>query len=125
MRSDTDGRSGFCRACNAPTRHPGFTHAEFQARSTRATDRQTSHAAAASIDTTEVQRRVLSLLLQYGPMTDEEILARYQSVHGPCAESSPRKRRCDLVALGMVKDTGQTRLLKTGRMGTVWASLLA
>ena len=115
-----EGRSGYCRRCNAPTRHLGFTHEEFLARSARDTDRATSHAAAASIDTTEVQRRVLSLLLRHGPMTDEEILRRYQQEHGPCAESSPRKRRCDLVALKMVEDTGTTKVLKTGRKGTVW-----
>ncbi len=28
MRTDTEGRSGYCLGCMGPTKHPGFTHAE-------------------------------------------------------------------------------------------------
>lgn len=32
MRTDTEGRSGYCGGCRAPTRHAGFSHQEWASR---------------------------------------------------------------------------------------------
>lgn len=92
----------------------------------RSSDPDTSKAAAASVvDATEVQRRVLALFDARGGMTDEELLAAYQEVYprgGQSAESlaSPRKRRSDLATAGFLVDSGERRLLRSGRKGIVW-----
>jgi hypothetical protein len=86
-------------------------------------DPDTSHAAAASwslADLTEVQQRVYAIHQQHPRgLTDEELLHRYLREH-ITAESSPRKRRCDLTRLGVIMDSGERRVLVSGRNGIVW-----
>lgn len=87
----------------------------------RVTDPDTSHAAANSLDVTVVQQRVYALHWAHpGGLTDEELLHLYQQQHGVTAESSPRKRRCDLTRMGVLNDTGLRRPLVSRRMGIVW-----
>ena len=91
----------------------------------RASDPDTSHAAAASIDAphwTVVQERVLDCHLAAGQqgLTDEELLVSYVQHYGVTAESSPRKRRHDLTRAGTILDSAERRMLKSGRLGIVW-----
>jgi hypothetical protein len=44
----------------------------------------------------------------------------YITAIGPCGGSSIRSRRHDLTICGLIIDSGKTRLLRSGRMGTVW-----
>lgn len=87
----------------------------------RTSDPDTSHAAAASLDDiSEVQALVLDIHKAHpSGLTDEELLAIY-SRDRVTAESSPRKRRCDLTKLGALFDSGERRELSTGRKGIVW-----
>jgi hypothetical protein len=89
----------------------------------RRSDPDTSHAAAESIEDsiTLVQQRVLEIHRDAPDgLTDEELLDIYQFRFGETAESSPRKRRHDLTAKGLIQDSGGRRKLKTGRKGIVW-----
>jgi hypothetical protein len=88
----------------------------------RTSDPETSHAAAESLDVTVVQARVYGIHLEHKRrgLTDEELLRIYKLTFGHTAESSPRKRRCDLCKVGLIVDSGQRRMLKSGRMGIVW-----
>lgn len=84
----------------------------------RATDPQTSHDAAKSVNVTRGQTIVYSILAGYGPMTDVELLA-----HIPPHTLSPsgaRTRRAELVTLGRVRDTGRRQRLESGRFAIVW-----
>lgn len=88
----------------------------------RTSDPDTSKAAAESLDVTEVQRRVLTIhtAKRREGLTDEQLLGEYVGLHGVTAESSPRKRRCDLTKIGLIIDSGERRPLKSGRNGIVW-----
>lgn len=89
----------------------------------RASDPQTSHAAAASVtELTEKQQAVLAVIQEYGPMTHEYLVYRY---HGwtrlPFQTDSGIRTRCkELVRLGQVVDTGERREISTGRKTIVW-----
>lgn len=92
----------------------------------RAQDPDTSHAAADSVRRiSESQQHILRLFLLYGPMTDEQLLARHrewQHRHGDprMSDSGVRTRRSELVMLGRVRDSGKRTLLSTGRKAIVW-----
>jgi len=88
----------------------------------RLTDPQTSVDAAFSIqDATENQQRVYVIHLTHPKgLTDEELLVIYRGLYGVCAESTPRKRRHDLTVAGYIVDSGERRLLRSGRFGIVW-----
>lgn len=66
----------------------------------RATDPQTSHDAAKSVrheTVTRAQIRILTLLCEYGPMTDEEIAQKWHAErNGPISPSGLRTRRAEL-----------------------------
>ena len=70
----------------------------------RPDDPETSHAVAAKLgNQTENHSRVLHLLrMNTGGATDLELLHLWEQVYGAVPESTPRKRRCDLVRMGMV-----------------------
>jgi hypothetical protein len=87
----------------------------------RVTDPETSHAAAASVrDVRESQRAVHRLLLLYGPATDERLvhLAELTALH--ISPSGLRTRRHELVALGLVQDTGHRAVMDSGRRAILW-----
>lgn len=96
----------------------------------RTSDPVTSHAAAASIPSDRIrkrQRAVLLILKAAGPSTDEQIALRYALVETseaghfpPQSPSGLRTRRSELHRAGYVKDAGEKRKLKSGRLGIVW-----
>lgn len=89
-------------------------------RFTRHTDPETSHLAAAKIKRklTLPKRTVLGLL-SYGPLCDNELLARWRENFGSVNDSVPRKRRGDLVADGLVRYAGYTCMYE-GSECKVW-----
>lgn len=88
----------------------------------RKTDPQTSHDAARSVSNSELVRAFIYDLLKT-PMTDNELLRAYATMHdAPLAsESGIRSRRAELVEEGMAYATGERRPLPTGRTAMVWA----
>lgn len=88
---------------------------------TRASDPETSRAAAASLkDVRASQRAVYALLREHGASTDER-LQRLAALHGlQISPSGLRTRRHELTALGLVVDSGRTQILDTGRAAIVW-----
>ena len=88
---------------------------------TRRGDPETSHAAAASLkDIRASQRAVLSLLRDHGPSTDERLLDLADRRGLLISPSGIRTRRHELVALDLVRDTGRTQVLASGRAAIVW-----
>ncbi len=80
--------------------------------------RETSKAAADSINVTLGQQAVLTALRHHGPMTADE-----------CAEKMGNDRlyvrpRCsELATKGLVKDTGTTRKNASGKSAVVWVAV--
>lgn len=93
----------------------------------RHSDPETSHAAAASITKqkqTDAQKRVL-ILLDAGPAHDYALLDRYNAHRGPrgwppITRSGLQTRRCELVRMRLVEDSGERVTLDTGRRAIVW-----
>lgn len=89
----------------------------------RSTDPGTSWEAARSITPEklrESQQVVLMALRGLGPMTDERLcwhLAEYLSPSGA------RSRRSELVAMGLVRDSGRKDVLRSGRRAIVWEAV--
>lgn len=105
----------------------------------RHTDRDTSHAAAASVkDIRASQSAVLYILSQFGPRTDEHLIETYKDIQTvrkafhlqeplPVqSDSGIRTRRAELVRLGKVRqatDANGNLLYSTtasGRRACVW-----
>jgi hypothetical protein len=88
----------------------------------RHTDPATSHAAAESVqNVTQTQEYILKALTR--PRTDLELVEAYRNLkEAPRAsESGIRSRRSELVARGLVIDTGDRVKLPSGRLAAVWA----
>jgi hypothetical protein len=88
----------------------------------RNTDPETSHQAAASVtNITETQQWILKALNR--PRTDVELIEAYRNMATApkASESGLRSRRAELVAQGLVKDTGERVKLPSGRSAIVWA----
>mgnify|MGYP000364252033 CR=1 FL=1 len=92
----------------------------------RATDPATSHQAAASVqNVTATQSAVLRLLTW--PLTDEELVDQYYNLAsvGGAPNASPsgiRSRRAELVARGLVQDSGERTKLSSGRQAIRWTA---
>lgn len=103
-----------------------FTFAEEEAKA-RATDPQTSHAAAASVkNLTRSREPLLAVIKGNGGGTDEMILGQYEDVFGNAHPQSPsglRTRRAELVRAGLVEDSGERRTLRSGRQAIVWKAV--
>lgn len=87
----------------------------------RKTDPTTSHMAAASVqDITATQEYILKALKR--PATDVDLVERYNNLKTAprASESGIRSRRAELVALGLVKDSGLRVVLASGRKAIVW-----
>ncbi len=67
-----------------------------------------------------IQARVLTLFREHGPMTDEELLARYRERYGPIMKNSLEPRRCELVDGGHLEATGERRKGQGRVSRTVW-----
>lgn len=88
----------------------------------RLTDPATSHEAAESVsNVSETQKYILKALNH--PRTDPDLAEAYLNLKGaPKASlSGIRSRRAELVAKGLVKDTGDRVKLESGRRAIVWA----
>lgn len=102
---------------------------------TRTTDPVTSHSAALSVRVTENQQHVLNVLRNEGPMTDVQLVRRYNYWHGAVvnmprqSESGIRTRRAELVDKGLVRalidDEGEyvTQRLPSGRQAILWEAV--
>lgn len=110
-----DGR---CATCTLPEAHAVHATVEAVARST---DPPTSWAAAKSLgDLRESQSAVLAFLREHGPMTDEQLVARYDREPRQ-SPSGLRTRRKELVEdFDLVVDTGRKEKLLSGRQAIVW-----
>lgn len=84
----------------------------------------TSRAAAKAIEPLagELRRRVYEWLVSRGEegSTDEELIDALG-----LASSTARPRRIELVAAGLARDSGRTRLTKARRKATVWVAVAA
>lgn len=84
----------------------------------RATDPDTSWAAARSVTDLRPRQAAVLELLSRGPLTDEQIARRYC---GPRqSPSGLRTRRKELVDMGLVRDSGVKERMETGRLAVVW-----
>lgn len=95
----------------------------------RRSDPSTSHQAAASLTVDALrasQAAVLAALRAAGPMTDVTLVDWYvEAAKGDPdyprqSQSGIRSRRAELVAGGLVEDTGQRVRLDSGRQAIVW-----
>lgn len=91
----------------------------------RATDPKTSHQAAATVNLTKGQRAVLAEFRLYHLLTDEQLIAALSVRARSCidaklSDSGARSRRAELVAAGMVRDSGQRSTTQAGRKTVVW-----
>ncbi len=90
----------------------------------RATDRLTSHLAAASVDNISKTQQAILVLLRK-KMTDEELVEAYLVRAGlgkaPRASvSGIRSRRSELARLGLVKEVGFKKT-ESNRSATIWS----
>jgi hypothetical protein len=89
----------------------------------RSSDPATSHQAAASISSErlrESQAHVLDTLRLDGPLTDERLVDLIAPMQSP---SGVRTRRAELVALGLVVDSGRRERTQSGRSSIVWRAV--
>lgn len=90
----------------------------------RITDPETSHEAAASVKNISATQLAIMTILTF-PATDEELIDRFYGMAsaGLAPNASPsgiRSRRAELVAQGLVEDSGERRKLSSGRSAIVW-----
>jgi predicted HTH transcriptional regulator len=105
-----------CLHCSGTGLEPG------QKAVTRRSDPETSREAAASISSErlrESQQHVLAILKTLGPLTDEWLCNYLATSMSP---SGARTRRAELVARGLVYDTGKRETLASGRKAVVWGA---
>lgn len=89
----------------------------------RTTDPITSHEAAWSLSSETLrasQEAVLAAMRSYGFPIDDAKLAEVYSGDPPQSPSGLRTRRAELVDLGLVRDSGETTLLPSGRRAICW-----
>lgn len=114
---------------DAATDEPTAEVIDFPRPVARNTDPDTSHAAAASVrNVTETHRRVLELLERFGSASDGDLLIYWRQMDslegwGPISTSGLRTRRAELVALGLVEDSGERSTTETGRACIVWQAV--
>ena len=89
----------------------------------RSSDPWTSHAAAHSVSNVFVrasQQAVLRVLRQQGPMHDQRIIHHVKASGFKASNSGIRSRRSELVFLGLVRNSGKTVRLSSGRNSIIW-----
>jgi hypothetical protein len=64
--------------------------------------------------------RILALFEAHGPMTDEELLDRYNALHDRIAINSLVPRRYELVRDGKLENSGERRKGRSGVKRIVW-----
>jgi len=85
----------------------------------RRSDPATSHAAALSLDIPKSHATVL-MLLRHGPATDEALCDLAGAYALRISTSRIRTARSELQRQGLVRDTGRTATLGSGRQAIVW-----
>lgn len=89
----------------------------------RATDPDTSHEAAASIDAdklSEDRKAVLLVLRSRGPLCDQDIFLHLTETGYNISPSGCRTRRKELCDIGLVEWSGHRIKLRTGRKSRIW-----
>lgn len=95
----------------------------------KTTDPETSHAAAASVkNITQTQQAILSIFDRFGSMVDDRLVELYNlKVVGGTAPraslSGIKTRRKELVVRGLIQDSGDRRVLESGRRAIVWSKV--
>lgn len=90
---------------------------------TRANAAKTSQKAAASVQRmTRKRQDVMATFRRFGALTDEQLVSVYASMDDVTdqSESGLRTRRSELVRMGLLTDTGQTRPIRSGRQAILW-----
>ena len=93
----------------------------------RASDPETSHQAAKSVSSLrEKQAAVLHVLRGCRMGLSDDGIANTYALHERLPDQSPsglRTRRSELVALGLVEDSGERVRLPSGRSAIVWRTV--
>lgn len=88
---------------------------------TRTLDPATSHQAEKSVSgLAESYRIITALFRQHGPMNDAELIKAWPHGQKRASESGIRSRRSELVAAGLLQDSGQRVPMPSGRSSIVW-----
>ena len=90
---------------------------------TRANAAKTSQKAAASVQRmTRKRQDVMATFRRFGALTDEQLVSVYSSMDDVTdqSDSGLRTRRNELVRMGLLADTGQTRPIRSGRQAILW-----
>ena len=85
-------------------------------------DTEKEGAEAGAIHAGTIRYNILRLLA-VKPMTDDELIHAYEEIHGKQRRffgNTSRRRRLELVKLGMVKDSGEVRPSDQGHQTIVW-----
>ena len=90
------------------------------AKMTRWADPITSYQAAASVDLNKSQKIVMSAFRTRNSMTDEELVIQVAKIGLKLSQSGCRSRRKELVAMGVLRDSGVKEKTAAGRSTTVW-----
>ncbi len=85
----------------------------------RRTDPQTSWDAARSVENLSIVQQSIMWLLELRPMSDEEIYG-HLGPDLPVSPSGLRTRRKELVEKGLVVDSGERGLTRSGRQTIKW-----
>lgn len=72
------------------------------------------------IPVSDVQKNVVNLFAQYGPMDDYQLIHRYRKQFGFVSESTPRTRRRELADAGIVRRFPVTHIGRAKRDLSVW-----
>ena len=98
-----------------------WIHQQLDARA-RSTDPDTSHEAARSIgEMTGKRQAVLDIIRAIGRGTDEDFVDAYHATTAPQQSASGiRTRRAELTLMGLVVDTGERKVRRSGRGAIVW-----
>jgi HrpA-like RNA helicase len=84
----------------------------------RTSDPDTSRQAAASVDGAAVEELVLEAFLQFGALTDDELVDVLDGPYGPTVKTA----RSRLHKAGCLKDSGMRRPSNRGRQMIVWTT---
>ena len=88
---------------------------------TRTLDPSTSHQAEKSVSgLAESYRIITGLFRVFGPMNDQQLIQVWPHDKKRASESGIRSRRSELVAAGLLEDSGERIPMPSGRASIVW-----
>lgn len=83
--------------------------------------RKSSKGRIGGVPVTKSQAEVYAVLKEFGPLPDVALVPLAQHVaQSRQSSSSIRSRRAELVANGLVSDTGKTRRMPSGRQAVIY-----